>query len=46
MKVLSLLLVSIMVLGAFATSDPQFDQTIKKMESSKYGKTLLETIAL
>jgi len=35
-----------MVLGAFATADPEIASIIDNMEKTKYGKTLLDTIAL
>jgi hypothetical protein len=35
-----------MVLGAMAVTDPEVASIVEKMEKSKYGKTLLDTIAL
>jgi hypothetical protein len=46
MKVFLALIACTMIFGAYATADPEVASIVKKMESSKYGKTLLDTIAL
>jgi len=33
-------------MGAFATADPEISTVVNRMEKTKYGKTLLDTIAL
>nr|AWX67865.1 trichocyst matrix protein T2-A [Philasterides dicentrarchi]QEE82883.1 trichocyst matrix protein T2-A [Philasterides dicentrarchi] len=46
MRVLTALFACVLVLGAFAVTDPEIASVVRKMENSKYGKTLLDTIAL
>jgi hypothetical protein len=46
MKFLIAIIACFMLLGANATTDPEVASIVKRMESSKYGKTLLDTIAL
>jgi hypothetical protein len=46
MKVLALLFVTALIASSFATSDEEVYKTLSKMENSKFGKTILDTIAL
>jgi len=46
MKFLAVIIAITMVLGAMATADPEVATIVARMESSKYGKTLLDTIML
>jgi len=46
MKVFIALLACTLFVGAFATADPEIAAIVSNMEKSKYGKTLLDTIAL
>jgi len=46
MKVFIAIIACTLFLGAMATADPEIASIVNKMESSKYGKTLLDTIAL
>lgn len=46
MKFFIALLACTFILGAFATADPEISSIVNNMEKSKYGKTLLDTIAL
>jgi hypothetical protein len=46
MKVLALLVVTALIASSFATSDEEVYKTLSKMENSKFGKTILDTIAL
>jgi len=46
MKFSTVLLACVLFLGVFAVTDPEVTSVVKRMENSKYGKTLLDTIAL
>jgi len=46
MKFILALLASIFIVGVTATADPEIASIVSKMEKTKYGKTLLDTIAL
>jgi hypothetical protein len=46
MKLFVALIACTLLMGAYATADPEIAPIIAKMEKSKYGKTLLDTIAL
>lgn len=46
MKFMIVILAISMVIGALAVTDPEVATIVKRMENSKYGKTLLDTIAL
>jgi hypothetical protein len=46
MRIILVALIATFVLGAFAVTDPEVASMVNKMEGSKYGKTLLDTIAL
>jgi len=45
MKFFIVLIACTLLLGAFA-ADPEISSIVNNMEKSKYGKTLLDTIAL
>lgn len=46
MKIIIAVLFCTFVLGALAVTEPEVATMVKRMENSKYGKTLLDTIAL
>jgi hypothetical protein len=46
MKVLALLVVTALIASSFATSDEEVYKILNKMENTKFGKTILDTIAL
>jgi hypothetical protein len=46
MKVLALLVITALIASSIATSDEDVYKTLRKMETSKFGKTILDTIAL
>jgi len=46
MKFFTAIIACVMLLGVFATTDPEVASIVRRMESTKYGKTLLDTIAL
>jgi hypothetical protein len=46
MKVLALLAVTLLIASSYATSEEEVYKTLSKMENSKFGKTILDTIAL
>lgn len=46
MKFMIVVIAISMIIGAMAVTDPEVASIVKKMENSKYGKTLLDTIAL
>jgi hypothetical protein len=46
MKYTSLLFIVLLVGSTIATTEEEVYQTIAKMENSKFGKTLIDTIAL
>jgi hypothetical protein len=46
MKLIIVLIACTLFMGAFATADPEISSVVNKMEKTKYGKTLLDTIAL
>jgi hypothetical protein len=42
----AIIAISMILFGVMAVTDPEVASIVKKMENSKYGKTLLDTIAL
>lgn len=46
MKVSTIFAICLLFVGVFATADPEITSIVSNMEKSKYGKTLLDTIAL
>lgn len=46
MKFFVVLIAVAMISGAMATSDPEVASIVERMESTTYGKTLLDTIIL
>jgi len=46
MKFSIAILACVLFLGVFAVTDPEISTAVNRMENSKYGKTLLDTIAL
>lgn len=46
MKLFIVLIACTLFMGAFATADPEISSIVNRMEKTKYGKTLLDTIAL
>lgn len=46
MKFFACLIAVTLIMGAFATADPEISSIVSNMEKSTYGKTLLDTIAL
>lgn len=46
MKVLAVIAIACLIATSFATTDEEVYDKLHKMENSKYGKTLLDTIQL
>lgn len=46
MKFYTAIIAVILFIGVFAVTDPEINSVVKRMENTRYGKTLLDTIAL